>query len=251
MAMNAVSRREVLRRSAAAGALVIGFDVVRSWMGHCCRPDGSARARLSAVRRRAAYPTSPRRRAAEDFGRIVHRRPLAVLEQGSVEDIVRLIGFARHLRISVAARGQGHSAYGQAQVDAGVVIGMRGLARVHDVDGSLADVDAGATWRGMLARTLPRGLTPPTLTDYQDLSVGGTLSVGGIGGAMFRYGAQVDNVVALEVVTGPAGARGARARAGRSSSKPCSPGSASVRSSRGRSSGCAPRRRGSGCSPQL
>jgi FAD/FMN-containing dehydrogenase len=54
----------------------------------------------------------------------------------------------------------------------------------------------------VLDRALPRGLTPPTLTDYQDLSVGGTLSVGGIGGAMFRYGAQVDNVVALEVVTG-------------------------------------------------
>jgi len=34
------------------------------------------------------------------------------------------------------------------------------------------------------------------------VSVGGTLSLGGIGGAGFRFGAQVDNVVALEVVTG-------------------------------------------------
>jgi len=82
------------------------------------------------------------------------------------------------------------------------VIDMSTLATVHDIGRSSADVDAGATWRALLERTLARGLSPPTLTDYQDLSVGGTLSVGGIGGGGFRYGAQVDNVIALEVVTG-------------------------------------------------
>jgi FAD/FMN-containing dehydrogenase len=202
MTMNAVSRRQLLRRSAAAGALVIGFDVsARGWATAADRAGQLARGfpLFDGVLHTDIAATAA---SAEDFGHIVHRRPLAVLQPGSVDDIVRLIGFAARLQIGVAARGQGHSAYGQAQVDAGVVIDMRALASVHDVDGSCADVDAGATWRGVLDRTLPRGLTPPTLTDYQDLSVGGTLSVGGIGGAMFRYGAQVDNVVALEVVTG-------------------------------------------------
>jgi cytokinin dehydrogenase len=200
--MDAVSRRQLLRRSAGAGALVIGFDVAaRGWATAADRAGRLARGfpLFDGVLRTDIAATAV---AADDFGHIVHRRPLAVLQPGSVDDIVRLIGLARRLRIGVAARGQGHSAYGQAQVDAGVVIDMRTLARVHDVDGSVADVDAGATWRGVLDAALPRGLTPPTLTDYQDLSVGGTLSVGGIGGAMFRYGAQVDNVVALEVVTG-------------------------------------------------
>ena len=79
---------------------------------------------------------------------------------------------------------------------------MRRLARIRKVGRTIADVDAGVTWREVLDATLPRGIAPPALTDYQDLSVGGTLSVGGIGGAGFRHGAQVDNVLALEVVTG-------------------------------------------------
>jgi FAD/FMN-containing dehydrogenase len=44
-------------------------------------------------------------------------------------------------------------------------------------------------------------LTPPVLTDYLELSVGGTLSAGGIGGATHRHGLQVDNVMELEVLT--------------------------------------------------
>ena len=54
----------------------------------------------------------------------------------------------------------------------------------------------------MLAATLPHGLTPPVLTDYLDLSIGGTLVVGGIGATTSRYGMQSDNVLELEVVTG-------------------------------------------------
>jgi len=54
----------------------------------------------------------------------------------------------------------------------------------------------------VLAATLPRGLAPPVLTEYLELSVGGTLAVGGIGGTTSRYGAQSDNVLELDVVTG-------------------------------------------------
>lgn len=135
MTMNAVSRRQVLRRSAAAGALVIGFDVsARGWATAADRAGRLARGfpLFDGVLHTDIGATAA---AAEDFGHIVRRRPLAVLEPGSVDDIVRLIGFARRLRIGVAARGQGHSVYGQAQVDAGVVIDMRALASVHDVDG--------------------------------------------------------------------------------------------------------------------
>jgi FAD/FMN-containing dehydrogenase len=62
-------------------------------------------------------------------------------------------------------------------------------------------VDAGARWSSVLAATLPQGLTPPVLTDYLELSVGGTLSAGGIGGVTHQHGLQVDNVIELEVLT--------------------------------------------------
>ena len=63
-------------------------------------------------------------------------------------------------------------------------------------------VEAGARWSSLLNATLSNQLTPPVLTDYLELSVAGTLSVGGVGGASPHYGAQVDNVLELEVVTG-------------------------------------------------
>jgi len=54
----------------------------------------------------------------------------------------------------------------------------------------------------VLAATLPRGRTPPVLPDYLDLSVGGTLVVGGVGSRTWRQGTVSDTVVELRVVTG-------------------------------------------------
>jgi FAD/FMN-containing dehydrogenase len=49
---------------------------------------------------------------------------------------------------------------------------------------------------------LAQGKTPPVLTDYLELSVGGTLIVGGVGGTTSAFGVQSDNVIDMEVVTG-------------------------------------------------
>ena len=214
-ATSAVSRRRFLRQSAtAAGAIVVGFDLsTRAWATAGQRTGSLARGfpAFDGVLRTDAGARLP---VADDFGHLVQRRPLAVLEPGSVEDIARLIRFAARHGISVAARGEGHSAFGQSQVRGGVVIDMRRLARVHRIDPTSVVADAGVTWRALLDATLERGLTPPALTDYQDLSLGGTLSVGGIGGAALRHGAQVDNVLALDVVTG----EGRRVRCSRTQS---------------------------------
>ncbi|MFC0433372.1 FAD-binding protein [Kutzneria buriramensis] len=141
-------------------------------------------------------------KAGMDFGGIVDRRPAAVVEPCDADDIAEIVRFATDRGIRVSARGRGHSTHGQSLVDGGIVIDMSALAAVHRVELGYAVVDAGATWRTVLEATLPRGLTPPVLTDFLDLSVGGTLSLGGIGGTSHRYGAQTDNVIALEVVTG-------------------------------------------------
>lgn len=141
--------------------------------------------------------------AAEDFGHIVHRRPRAVVAAGSVEDVVRVVGHCRDQGIQVAPRGQGHTAFGQAQVADGVVLDLRALSGISVADSS-ATVGAGARWDSAAHATLRSGLIPPVLPDHLGLSVGGTLSVGGISGTSFHYGAQVDNVAALTVVTGTA-----------------------------------------------
>jgi FAD/FMN-containing dehydrogenase len=144
---------------------------------------------------------------ADDFGHFVHHRPAAVLRPGSVADVVAMVRFCDAHRIQVAARGQGHGTNGQAQVAGGLVIEtapLNGIAPIADgpAGARTVTVGAGAVWSTVVRATLPYGLTPPVFTDYLELSVGGTLSVGGLGGQSHRQGAQVDNVTALQVVTG-------------------------------------------------
>jgi cytokinin dehydrogenase len=145
--------------------------------------------------------------AGDDYGHIVHKSPQAVLVPGSINDIIKAVNFARVHGIKVGGtRGLGdglsHSTQGQAQVEAGILIDMSGLSTIHEINADDALVDAGVRWNDLLQATVPLGKSPPTLTDYLDLSVGGTLSVGGIGGQAFRHGLQVDNVLELDVVTG-------------------------------------------------
>lgn len=148
------------------------------------------------------FDAASRAEAAEDFGHLVRRTPAGVLLPGSVEDVATTVRWAGERGRQVALQGQRHSVYGRSQVRAGIVIDMTRLRTVHRVEPDRVVVDAGATWREVLAATLPQERTPPVLTDYLDLSVGGTLVVGGVGGTTSRYGVQSDNVLALEVVTG-------------------------------------------------
>lgn len=145
--------------------------------------------------------------AGDDFGHIVHKSPNAVLVPGSINDIIKAVQFARAHGIKVGGtRGLGeglsHSTQGQAQVEAGILIDMSALSTIHEINAHDALVDGGVRWSQLLQATVPLGKSPPTLTDYIELSIGGTLSVGGIGGQAFRHGLQADNVLALDVVTG-------------------------------------------------
>lgn len=138
---------------------------------------------------------------AVDVGNIVHNTPVAVLRPGSVEDIRKMIRFCRRFDIKVAARGQGHTTFGQAQVLSGLVIELATLNTVHAIGPTTVDVDAGVLWKNLLQTIVPQGLTPPALTGFTGLTFGGTLSVGGIS-ANFGNGAQVDFVREIDVVTG-------------------------------------------------
>lgn len=137
---------------------------------------------------------------ADDFGHLVHKVPAIVARPGNLMEITRVVMDAVERGVTVVPRGAGHSVYGQAQCDGGIVCD---LARLDDVfvHRSKLIAGAGATWSQVLDTALRHGLTPPVLTDYLGLTVGGTLSAGGIGGGSHRYGPQVDTVAELMVVT--------------------------------------------------
>ncbi|MPZ00127.1 MAG: FAD-binding protein [Actinophytocola sp.] len=144
--------------------------------------------------------SATRQEDAADNGNIIERMPCAVLRPGSVADIAKMIRYCRAHGIKVATRGQAHSTYGQGLVN-GLLIENRSLSTIHSIGADSADVDAGVLWQELLLAAYEHGLTPPVLTRYTGLSVGGTLSVGGIG-VRNAHGAQIDQVRELEVVTG-------------------------------------------------
>ncbi|MUN39161.1 FAD-binding protein [Actinomadura litoris] len=134
-----------------------------------------------------------------DFGGVVERTPARVVRPGSAEEVAAAVREAAATGLEIVPRGAGHSTYGQS-LTGGVCLDMRGLAGVREVGPDRAVVGAGTTWREVLDATLPHGLTPPVLTDFLDVTVGGTLSSGGVGGASHLHGTQAANVLALDVV---------------------------------------------------
>ncbi|WP_432196047.1 FAD-binding protein [Streptomyces sp. bgisy027] len=198
------SRRTVLRGLTVTGAAVIGFaPTTRTW-ATTATADASDLVGIPPLDGTLSTDEASLAAASDDFGHIVHRRPVAVLRPGSVRDVVTMVRFCNTHRLPVAPRGQGHTTQGQAQVQGGLVIETAPLTRIGPLGphSSTVTVGAGIRWSELAKATIAHGLTPPVFTDYLELSVGGTLSAGGIGGQTHRWGAQVDNVTELQVVTG-------------------------------------------------
>ena len=194
-----LARRQWL--AAAAATVAVAFDPARgAWLSAAQAHEGAAR--VPDLDGELVFDPAALEEAADDFGHIVHRTPWAVLRAQSTRDVVRMVRFANRHGLGICMRGQGHSTNGQAQAEGGVVIDSRTLNRIESVGAEGARVGPGVRWLDLLRASLERGLTPPVLTDFIELSVGGTLSVGGIGGATQHHGLQVDNVLELEVVTG-------------------------------------------------
>jgi cytokinin dehydrogenase len=138
---------------------------------------------------------------ATDFGRIIVRRPQVVVCPASAEDVARVMKFAARNSLSVATRGGGHSQTGQSLSDQ-IVLALTSLDKVTRVAEDAVTVQAGIKWRALVEHLAPQRLSPPVLTNNLDVTVGGTLSMGGLGVASWRHGTQADNCLELEVVTG-------------------------------------------------
>ncbi|MFJ8815266.1 FAD-binding protein [Amycolatopsis thermoflava] len=141
--------------------------------------------------------------ASRDMGRMVYREPGAVLRPASIQDVGRMVALCREHRIPVAAQGAGHTTYGQRLVGGnGLAIDMRTLAGIEPVRNNRVVCEAGALWSDVVITLAEQGFRfRGGLTGYLNLTVGGTLSVGGIS-PNYQCGAQVDATARIQVVTG-------------------------------------------------
>ena len=141
---------------------------------------------------------------SSDFGRMIHRTPGVVVRPAGSDDVAQVVRFARSQHIPVATRGEAHTQTGQALTEGGILLDLTSLNSVVTLDtsGMTVTCGAGLRWMDLVAGTVSKSLIPPVLTNNLGVTVGGTLSVAGLGVASYRYGAQGDNALELEVVTG-------------------------------------------------
>lgn len=194
-----ISRRDLTKCFAGAAALIA---LPSSWsspaFGQSLRND------LKDLRGELHFDDAVLQAAADDFGHVVHKKPVAVLRPGDAEDIGKLVQYANRHGLKIAMRGQGHSFFGQTQVEGGVVIDSSSLNSVRIVKsgaGGTAEIGPGSKWHPVLMAANAQKLTVPVIADTF-LSVGGTISTGGFGVTTYNLGLQVDHVQELEVVTG-------------------------------------------------
>jgi cytokinin dehydrogenase len=144
-----------------------------------------------------------REAVSTDFGRVIVRKPAAVVRPASSQDVANVVKFAVRNGLSLSTRGGGHSQTGQSLSDQ-IVLDMSSLKEVVEADPGKGSVtcQAGLKWRDLVQHLAPQQLSPPVLTNNLDVTIGGTLSSGGLGVASWRHGTQADNCLELEVVTG-------------------------------------------------
>ena len=198
------SRRRFLRHLSALSAVsVVGFDPVsRNWLT-TARASAASMGNLPSIEGMLIVEGPVLTDFAHDQGRHVERRPLAVLKPASVRDIQAMVEYANRHQLKIAMRGRGHSHFGQSLVEGGIVIDSTTLIQVKMAGADRVDAEPGATWGEVNETTLSAGRTPAVMPDTMEtVTVGGTLNVGGLGETSHHFGAIVDNVEEVDVVTG-------------------------------------------------
>lgn len=205
-----ISRRLLFRTAATT---VVGYSLTNGWISEA-EADDSETSEAEAERLFRRLPrlqgTVTREAAGfiTDFGREISAQPIAVLHPEGTEDIVAMSRFCTLHGIPMAMNGQSgetdkhesHSNYGQALTKGGLQINARKLAEVRKLTEGTAVVGAGTTWAELVEAALDTGQTVATLPDYLNLSIGGTVSVGGVGGNVQRFGLCSDLVQEIEIV---------------------------------------------------
>lgn len=138
-----------------------------------------------------------------NFGNIHRWTPRYVVKPASDQDVLAVIAFAKAHDLTVSTRGAGHSQSELGISRGGILLDMKSMSRIIDLDagGQTVTAEAGTVWRNLVAYTYSQGFIPPVLTNNLEVTIAGTLSIAGVGVASYKYGCQGDNVESLDVAT--------------------------------------------------
>ena len=131
----------------------------------------------------------------------IDRRPAAIARCAGVADVAAAVRYARERDLLVAVRSGGHGVGGQALCDGGLVIDLSPMRGIRvDRAARTARAETGVLWGELDRETQLFGLATVggivTHTGIAGLTLGG-----GIGWLMRKYGATVDNLLSVDVMT--------------------------------------------------
>lgn len=141
-----------------------------------------------------------------DFGALQSAQPKYIAHVSHGDEVLEVFRFARAHGLPVTTRGAGHSVHGQSLSHGGISM------HVYEGECDATLLPGGVETSAFTSlRALERFLNHherrvPVLPDYLDLSLGGVLSVGGIGLNSLREGMLVDHVRKITLLT-PSGSR--------------------------------------------
>ena len=132
---------------------------------------------------------------------VFDRHPACIARCTGAADVIAAVRFARERELLVAVRSGGHGIAGHAVCDGGLVIDLSPMKGIRvDVQARTARAQAGVLWGELDRETQLHGLATVggivTHTGIAGLTLGG-----GIGWLMRKYGATVDNLVSVDIVT--------------------------------------------------
>jgi glycolate oxidase len=145
---------------------------------------------------------SVRRAYAADVSGLV-LVPEGVARPTSADEVVEIVRRASADRTSITAAGGQTSTTGGSITDCGIVLSLRALDRIIDVDLATrtARVQAGVTLGEFKRVAAAEGLLfAPDPTSEDDVTIGGAIACNASGARSLRYGATRSHVLGLKVV---------------------------------------------------
>ncbi|WP_131781761.1 FAD-binding oxidoreductase [Legionella gresilensis] len=138
----------------------------------------------------------------QDFGRLITSAAKAIFMPKDIKSMQEFVAFANENNLPITIRGNGMSQCGQSLAPSdGIILNTMALDSVYEYKEQSIWIDANATWSALIEASLQQNQIP-YITPYNcSLSIGGVLSVGGVGAASFKYGSAVNHVQALEVIS--------------------------------------------------
>src|SRR5688572_25485683 len=129
--------------------------------------------------------------------------PEGVARPASVDEVVDVVKAAAAERTPVTAAGGQTSTTGASITDRGLVLSLRALDRILDLDPATrtARVEAGVTLGDVKRAAAAEGLFfAPDPTSEDDVTIGGAIACNASGARSLRYGATRAHVIGLNVV---------------------------------------------------